>query len=273
MLTLRAACDEARARHHQRVAMHVVHVRVHRVLERDLPVAAPVDLAREDQGLVVEELLGHVLLDRRRIAVPDPHEDDALERPRGVALRLGARLAADAGIGALGEHSDVLAALVEHPAVVGACDRAAVMAIALAQPRAAVRADVLDGDDVAGRAAKEAHVLAEERDLHRPAPADAARADLRVGDRRVPVVAQAERRDQRPDIAAELRDRAVRGRRAHGSNTAKHLLELNDHVSTKSHAPGLRPSSSMAPTSMYQLSISCCPDASMDSSGVVRHVS
>src|SRR5882672_1502253 len=43
VLALRAARDEASARDHQRVAMDVVDVGVHRVLERDLPVAAPVD--------------------------------------------------------------------------------------------------------------------------------------------------------------------------------------------------------------------------------------
>ncbi len=54
---------------------------------------------------------------------------------------------------------------------------------------------------------------------------------------------------------------------------AKHLFELNDHVSMKSHSSGLRPSSSMAPASMYQFSISCWPDVSMAASGVWRHVS
>ena len=54
---------------------------------------------------------------------------------------------------------------------------------------------------------------------------------------------------------------------------AKHLLELNDHVSMKWQVSGLRPSASMAPASMYQFSISCWPDASMASSGVFRHVS
>jgi len=161
VLALRAAGDEAGARDHQRVAMDVVDVRVHRVLERDLPVASPVDQAGEDERVVIEELFGHVLLDRRGIAVADPHEHQPLERARRVDLRLGARLAADAGGRPLGEHHHVLPGLVEHPAVVRAGHRASIVATALAHASAPVRADVLDSRDGAGRAAEETDVLAE----------------------------------------------------------------------------------------------------------------
>ena len=82
VLALGAARDEAAARDHHRVAVHVVDVGVHRVLERDLPVAPPVHLADQDQGLLVEELLGHVLLDGGGRALADPHEDEALEGAR-----------------------------------------------------------------------------------------------------------------------------------------------------------------------------------------------
>src|SRR5262249_48445419 len=61
VLALGAARDEAATRHHHRVAVHVVHMGVHGVLEGDLPVAAPLDLADEDEGVVLEELLGHVI--------------------------------------------------------------------------------------------------------------------------------------------------------------------------------------------------------------------
>jgi len=56
-------------------------------------------------------------------------------------------------------------------------------------------------------------------------------------------------------------------------NVAKHLFELNDHVSRKKHVSGFRPSASMAPASMYQLSISCWPDSSIAARDVLRHVS
>src|SRR4030095_9427894 len=131
----------------------------------------------------------------------------ALQRPRRVRPGLGASLAADARVGPLGEHHHVLAGLVVHPAVVGAAHRAAVVAVALAEARAAVRADVLDGHHIAAGAAEEAQLLAEERDLERLAPADRA-----ILDRGIPVVAQTELRDQRTDVAAEPRDAVGRAR-------------------------------------------------------------
>ena len=281
MLTLGPARDEAAARHHHGVAVHVVHVRVHRVLERDLPVAPPVHLAGLHERIVVEELLGNVLLDGRGIVAADPHEDHALERARGIDLGLGARLAAHAGVRALGEHRHVLAGLVVDPAVVRTGHGPAIVAIALAQACAAVRAHVLDGRDRTSGAAEETDLLAQQGDLHR-----FARAHLAVFDRRVPVVAQAKLGNERPDLAAELGDGAVRARGGcggcrsrcrhgwrHGLYTAKHLLELNDHVSTNSHSSGLRPSASIAPASMYQLSISCWPELSMSASGRCRQVS
>ncbi len=210
MLALRAAGDEPASGHHDRVAVHVVDVRVHRVLEGDLPIAPPVDLADEDEGLLVEELLRHVLLDGGGRALPDPHEHQALQRAGGIGLRLGAGLAAHAGIRALREHHHVLARLVVHPAVIRARDRPPVVAVALAEPRAPMRADVLDGHHVAAGAAEQAEILAQERDLHRLPPPDLARLD-----RRVPVVAQTERRDQVADVAAEPRHAAARARVGH----------------------------------------------------------
>src|SRR2546426_6319877 len=65
VLALRAARDEAGASDYQRVAMDVVDVRVHRVLDRNLPVASPEDPAEEDKRLLVEAIFGHVLFDRR----------------------------------------------------------------------------------------------------------------------------------------------------------------------------------------------------------------
>ncbi len=171
VLALGAARDEAGAGDHHRVAVDVVDVGVHRVLERDLPVAPPVHLADEDEGLVVEELLGHVLLDGRGRALADPHEDQALEGAGRIGLGLGAGLAAHARVRALGEHHHVLARLVVHPAVVRAGHRPAVVAVALAQARAAMRADVLDGGHLAGGAAEQADLLAEQGDLHRLAMA------------------------------------------------------------------------------------------------------
>ena len=179
----------------------------------------------------------------------------------GIDLRLGARLAAHAGVRSFGQHGHVLAGLVVDPAVVRAGHGAAIVTIALAQPGAAVRAHVLDRRDHAGGAPEEADLLAEERDLRR-----LARADLAVLDR-----TQGCRTFRRPSLGMSGRISPlsfgmvpfaavgvvrVIGRR-HGLNTAKHLLELNDHVSTNSHSSGLRPSASMAPASMYQLSISC----------------
>src|SRR5262249_51959185 len=151
----------------------------------------PRDLAGQHERVRVEELLRHVLLDRRGLALADPHEHDALERARGVGPGFRARLAAHAGVGALGEHGHVLAAVVEDPAVIGARDGPAIVAVALAQARAAMRADVVEGGDLPGGAAEEAHVLAEERELRRLAPAHLARAD-----RRVPVVPEAQLWDE-----------------------------------------------------------------------------
>src|SRR5215470_1945691 len=204
MLALGAAGDEATARHHHRVTVHVVHVRIHGVLEGDLPVAPPLDLTDEDEGVVVEELLGHVLLDGRGRVVPDPDKDEALEGARGIDLGLRARLAAHARVWALGEDHGVLARLVVDPAVIRAGHRALVVAVTLAETRAAVRADILDGDHVALRAPEEADLFAEQRDLDR-----LAMPDLAIEDGRVPVIAQAELGDQIADVAGELGHRPV----------------------------------------------------------------
>src|SRR5215475_12620383 len=199
MLALGAAGDEATARHHHRVTVHVVHVRIHGVLEGDLPVAPPLDLTDEDEGVVVEELLGHVLLDGRGRVVPDPDEDEALEGARGIDLGLRARLAAHARVWALGEDHGVLARLVVDPAVVRAGHRALVVAVTLAESRAAVRTDVLDGDHVALGAPEEADLLAEERDLDR-----LTMPDLGVEDGRIPIVSEPELGNEVPDVAGEL---------------------------------------------------------------------
>ena len=172
VLALRAAGDEAAARHHHRVAMDVVDVRVHRVLEGDLPVAPPLDLADEHEGVAIEEFLGHVLLDGRGGALADPHEDEALEGARRIGLGFGARLAAHARVGAFGEDHHVLARLVVDPAVVRAGHRPTIVTVAFAEARPAVRADVLDGRHVALGAAEQADLLAEQGHLHRLARAD-----------------------------------------------------------------------------------------------------
>src|SRR5437879_5296585 len=203
LLALRPARDEAGAGDDEGVAVHVVDVGVHRVLERDFPVAVPDDLADQDE-CVVEELLGHVLLDRRGLSIAHPHEHEPLERARRVDSGLRARLAAHSRERSLGQHHRVLARFVEHPAVVRTRHGAPVVAVALAQARAAVRAHVLDRDDVAGGASEQADVLAEQRDLHRLAPAH--RAVLQGG---IPVVAKTELGDQRPDVAAQLRNHAA----------------------------------------------------------------
>src|SRR5262249_58058434 len=137
--------EEPAARPPHRVGVHVVHVGVHGVLEGDLPVAPPLDLADEDEGVVVEELLGHVFLDGRGRVLAHPDENEALEGARGIGLGLRARLAAHAGVRALGEDHGVLAGLVVDPAVIGAGYRALVVAVTFAASRAAGRADGLAG--------------------------------------------------------------------------------------------------------------------------------
>src|SRR5262249_2697898 len=104
----------------------------------------------------------------------------------------------------LGQHHHVLARLVVHPAVIRAGDRSPVVAVALAQARAAVRADVLDRRDGTIGAAEGAQVVPQQRDLAGPAVAHLA------GDGRgVAVVAEAELRDQGPDVTREPRNRAL----------------------------------------------------------------
>ena len=79
-----------------------------------------------------------------------------------------------------------------------------VVAVTLAESRAAVRTDVLDGDHVALGAPEEADLLAEERDLDR-----LTMPDLGVEDGRIPVVSEPELGDEVADVAGELRHRSL----------------------------------------------------------------
>jgi hypothetical protein len=103
------------------------------------------------------------------------------------------------------------------------------VAVALAQARAAVRADVLDGHHVASGPPEQAQLLAQEGDFQRLAPADGS-----VLDGGIPVVPQPELRDQGPDVAAELGD-AVRRMRVGGVKAGRGLRGRCRHAEFLSH--------------------------------------
>ena len=186
--------------------MDVLDVGVVDVLHRRTPVAGPSGVAGKHDRPRVEELFGHVFLDGRGFPVSHPYEHDALEHPRQIDRGPCVRLSGDTGVGALAQHGNAFAGLVEGPAVVSAGDGALPPAVGHVQHRAPVGARVMEGHD-AVLTPPEDYVVAQQ--LHQGRFA----THLPLGDAGVPILPQAQLGDQAAPVRrAETIAAVVAGR-------------------------------------------------------------